>query len=132
MLTNSKAKNEKIVLGLLSYTYTAGNPDTEEQNAYLKTIRNNQMMDILLYKQDKDDNYIGIMVIEKIYNNETASTPDSILIHRVGITPSFRKEGYGYEMFCELKTMFPKSTIIASVSTMDLIANWSTKYLEKN
>lgn len=132
MLTHSKTKNEKVVLGLLSYTYTESSPNNEEQKAYLDNIRDNKNMDILLYKEEVDNNNIGIVVIEKIFNDEETLVPDSIIIHRVGIMPSFRDEGRGYEMFREIKAMFPNSTIIAGVSTMDLIANWSARYLENN
>ena len=132
MLTHSKTKNEKVVLGLLSYTYTESSPNNEEQKAYLDNIRDNKNMDILLYKEEVDNNNTGIVVIEKIFKDEETLVPDSILIHRVGIMPSFRDEGRGYEMFREIKAMFPNSTIIAGVSTMDLIANWSAKYLENN
>ncbi|MBG9983729.1 hypothetical protein HYO62_02390 [Aerococcaceae bacterium DSM 111022] len=132
MLTHSKTKNEKVVLGLLSYTYTESSPNNEEQKSYLDNIRDNENMDILLYKEEVDNNNIGIVVIEKIFKTDESSIPDSIMIHRVGVMPSFREEGRGYDMFCELKGMFPNSTIIAGVSTMDLIANWSAKYLENN
>ncbi len=132
MLTNSKTKNEKIVLGLLSYTYTDSNPNTEEQQLYLDSIRDNENMDILLYKEESGDNNIGVMVIEKVFNEEESKIPDAIMIHRIGIMPSFRDEGHGYQMFCELKTLYPNSSIIAGVATMDVVAHWSAKYLENN
>ncbi|MBG9983279.1 hypothetical protein HZY86_09465, partial [Aerococcaceae bacterium DSM 111020] len=77
MLTNSKTKNEKIVLGLLSYTYTDSNPNTEEQQLYLDSIRDNENMDILLYKEESGDNNIGVMVIEKVFNEEESKIPDA-------------------------------------------------------
>lgn len=130
MLVSSKTKHEKIVLGLLSFTFTENQPSSEELRDYLADIKNNESFDILLYRQDQMDNFIGIIIIEKIYNDMNDNEPSSVVIHRLSVTPSFRGEGVGYTMFCELKEMFSQSSIIAGVEAMDIVAEWSKRYLE--
>lgn len=126
MFVSSKQKNEKIVLGLLSYTY-GDTLSIEEQRQLLEQYRDNDHAQILLYKKEGTDNYIGLCVIEEshINNNDTVAT---ITLQRIAILPSFRNEGIGYDMYCELRTMYPQAQMLGSMQTSDLVANWANRY----
>lgn len=126
MFVNSKQKNEKIVLGLLSYTY-GDTLSIEEQRQLLKQYRDNDDVQILLYKKEDSDNYIGLCVIEEssINNNDTVAT---ITLQRIAILPSFRNEGIGYDMYCELRKMYPQAQMLGSMQTSDLVGNWANRY----
>ena len=65
MLISSKNKNEKIILGLLSYTYDDEKANLSEMSNLLESYREDPNFDILLYKNDESDNFIGLIFIEK-------------------------------------------------------------------
>lgn len=131
MLISSKTKNEKIILGLLSYTYDEGKASLAEMTNLLESYREDPNFDILLYKSDDSDNFIGLICIE---NNTLESpgenTPSSttIIVHRIAIVPSFRDEGVGYKMYELLRKQNPNATVIGAMNTVDILAKWSTKY----
>ena len=52
MLISSKNKNEKIILGLLSYTYDDEKANLSEMSNLLESYRDDPNFDILLYKND--------------------------------------------------------------------------------
>lgn len=126
MLVASKNKNEKIVLGLLSYTF--GESMTPSQQVdYLHKVRNNQQTDIFLYKENESENYIGVVVIEKHEaSHQTGVLP--ITLESLALLPSYRNEGKGYEIFTELKELFPDAVIQGALSISELVKNWSVKY----
>lgn len=135
MLISSKNKNEKIVLGLLSYTYTEGNAAMTDMLSLIETYRNDPNLDILLYKDESNDNFIGLLCIE--INTATAETEDSspsttIIINRISVVPSFRSEGIGYRMYEALRRKYPNASVIGAMNTVDLLLNWSKQYNENN
>lgn len=138
MLLRSKSKNEKIVLGLLSYTYD-DNTSTEEQRELLDLYRQSENKEIYLYKDEESGNFVGILAVE--HNNiETINTmnepvlSENILIHRVAVIPSFRNEGVGFKLYAELRNMFPHATIIGTTTnqTVELVSNWVKQYNERS
>lgn len=131
MLISSKTKNEKIILGLLSYTYEDGKASMEEMTNLLESYREDPNFDILLYKNEASDNFIGLVCIEKNTLESTSEqTPSSttIIVHRIAVVPSFRDEGVGYKMYELLRGQYPNATVIGAMNTVDLLAKWSTKY----
>ena len=131
MLISSKTKNEKIILGLLSYTYEDGKASMEEMKHYLETYRQDPNLDILLYKDEKSDNFIGLICIERNASEPTESdVPSSltIIIHRIAVVPSFRDEGVGYKIYESLRNQYPNAAVIGAMNTVELLSKWSTKY----
>lgn len=131
MLISSKNKNEKIILGLLSYTYDDEKANLSEMSNLLESYREDPNFDILLYKNDESDNFIGLICIEKnTLESQNEDTPSSttIIVHRIAVVPSFRDEGIGYKMYELLRKQHPNATVIESMNTVDILAKWSTKY----
>ena len=131
MLISSKNKNEKIILGLLSYTYDDEKANLSEMSNLLESYREDPNFDILLYKNDESDNFIGLICIEKnTLESQNEDTPSSttIIVHRIAVVPSFRDEGIGYKMYELLPKQHPNATVIGSMNTVDILAKWSTKY----
>lgn len=127
MFASSKNKNEKIVLGLLSYTYDDESLSIEDQRELLENYRDNDNVQILLYKEDDSDNYIGLCVIEESEIRSEDTTP-TITLQRVAVLPSFRNEGIGYDMYCELRKMYPQAQMLGSMQTSDLVGKWANRY----
>ncbi len=127
MLTNSTDKNEKIVLGLMSYTFSETAPSIDEIKQIINDYRTNEKKKIYLYKDIETDNYIGLMAIEMIYL-ENQLVPTTINVERMAIIPSFKDEDYGYKMFAELKEKYPESTIIGTMDNVNEITEWTQKY----
>lgn len=131
MLISSKNKNEKIILGLLSYTYDDEKANLSEMSNLLESYREDPNFDILLYKNDESENFIGLICIEKnTLESQNEDTPSSttIIVHRIAVVPSFRDEGIGYKMYELLRKQHPNSTVIGAMNTVDILAKWSTKY----
>ena len=131
MLISSKNKNEKIILGLLSYTYDDEKANLSEMSKLLESYREDPNFDILLYKNNESDNFIGLICIEKnTLESQNEDTPSSttIIVHRIAVVPSFRDEGIGYKMYELLRKQHPNATVIGSMNTVDILAKWSTKY----
>lgn len=134
MLISSKTKNEKIVLGLLSYTFSEEGSNMDDIKSVLETYREDPNYDILLYKDKKSDNFIGLLCIEinTFTSEETAATSTTITIHRVAVVPSFRSEGVGYHMYELLREKYPAATVIGAMTTVEIITNWGKKFNQAN
>lgn len=130
MLIRSKNKNEKIVWGLLSYTFE-DIISSKEQQELVEFYRSNPNYEIFLYKCEDSDNYIGVMVIE-INTNISEKIGTSISIHRSALLPSYRNEGHGYQMYLELRQLYPDASIQGSILMSEIVKNWSLKYREGN
>lgn len=130
MLINSTEKNEKIVLGLLSYTYTDETPSIEDLKKTLKQYREDPHTMLYLYKDDVTDNYVGIVIVEVVSSQaaEDQTFDKTVNVIRLAVMPSFRNEGVGYRMYCELKRLYSDATIIGTMNTVDVIMDWSRKY----
>lgn len=133
MLQKSKNKNEKIVLGLLSYTEgeDAGLSDYKE---LLEDYQNDDSKEIYLYRESEKDNVIGLIGIQlqgEKQGLEDSDTNQVVMIRHFSIIPSFRNEGLAYKMFCELKELYPHAAIIGTLNTVDLIAKLAQKYEEE-
>ena len=94
MLIRSKNKNEKIVLGLPSYTYD-DNVKMEVLKELLESYRNDDNREIYLFKDESSGNYVGIMAVEHNQSSVTnsddeISIQENIMIQRVAVIPSFR------------------------------------------
>lgn len=138
MLIRSKNKNEKIVLGLLSYTYD-DNVKSEVLKELLETYRNDDKREIYLYKDEASGNYVGVMAVEHnqssvTKNEEELSIYDNIMIQRVAVIPSFRNEGIGYGLYSGLRELYPNATIIGTTTneTVDLVSKWAQQYNEEH
>ncbi|MGO4927598.1 hypothetical protein ACTQ45_03455 [Fundicoccus sp. Sow4_D5] len=134
MLIRSKNKNEKIVLGLLSYTYD-DNVKTEVLKELLENYRNDDNREIYLYKDDSSGNYVGVMAVEhnqsSVTNSEDEiSIRENIMVQRVAVIPSFRNEGIGYKIYNDLRHSHPNATIIGTTTnkTIDLVSKWAQQY----
>lgn len=130
MLIDSTDKNDKILLGLLSYTYSEESGTLDDLKSDLETYRSKPDYRIFLYKTAGSDNYIGLIAAE-IRKNEVESTAKpsmTINIEKVALLPSFRHEGIGFKMFKELKDKYPNATIIGSLENADLILKWTRQY----
>lgn len=130
MLINSTEKNEKIVLGLLSYTYTDETPSIEDLKKTLQQYREDPHTMLYLYKDDVTDNYVGIVIVEVVSSQaaEDQTFDKTVNVIRLAVMPSFRNEGVGYRMYCELKRLYSDATIIGTMNTVDVIMDWSRKY----
>ena len=64
MLIKSKNKNEKIILGLLSYTLEEGQHQTDLLQSILETYRQSDSKEIYLYREQDQDNFIGLVGVE--------------------------------------------------------------------
>lgn len=138
MLIRSKNKNEKIVLGLLSYTYD-DNVKSEVLKELLETYRNDDKREIYLYKDEASGNYVGVMAVEHnqssvTKNEEELSIHDNIMIQRVAVIPSFRNEGIGYRLYSDLRELYPDATIIGTTTneTVDLVSKWAQQYNDEH
>jgi len=138
MLIRSKNKNEKIVLGLLSYTYD-DNVKSEVLKELLETYRNDDKREIYLYKDEASGNYVGVMAVEHnqssvTKNEEELSIYDNIMIQRVAVIPSFRNEGIGYGLYSGLRELYPNATIIGTTTneTVGLVSKWAQQYNEEH
>lgn len=130
MLVRSKNRNEKIVMGLLSYTFENASP--EDTRSLLEEYRNDPDKDIFLYKDQTSDNYLGIVTIERHHLvNSNDSDIESILVPRIAVIPSYRSEGIGFKIYDNLRNLYPNATLIGSIRTSDLLAKWSKQYHEK-
>ena len=134
MLIRSKNKNEKIVLGLLSYTYD-DNVKTETLKELLENYRNDDNCEVYLYKDESSGNYVGVMAVEHnqssvTTSNEEISVRENIMIQRVAVIPSFRNEGIGFTLYHDLRQLHPNATIIGTTTnkTIDLFSNWAQKF----
>lgn len=125
MLISSKNKNNKIVLGLMTYSFQDGQNHLNECQEIIEKTVEDPDADILLYRQDDQENYIGVLQVE--YNRQSNQDQDSltIIIQRYGVIPSFRDENVAYEMYKALRLKFPQATVIASMHLSDEIAEWS-------
>lgn len=138
MLIRSKNKNEKIVLGLLSYTYD-DNVKSEVLKELLETYRNDDKREIYLYKDEASGNYVGVMAVEHnqssvTKNEEELSIHDNIMIQRVAVIPSFRNEGIGYGLYSDLRELYPDAIIIGTTTneTVDLVSKWAQQYNDEH
>ena len=105
MLIQSKNKNEKIILGLLSYTLEEGQHQTDLLQSILETYRQSDSKEIYLYREQDQDNFIGLVGVETFQSPGNESEhPESVVIDRIALLPSFRNESVGYQIFCELIT----------------------------
>lgn len=136
MLIRSKNKNEKIVLGLLSYTYD-DNVKMEVLKELLESYRNDDNREIYLFKDESSGNYVGIMAVEHNQSSVTnsddeISIQENIMIQRVAVIPSFRNEGIGYQIYHDLRQSHPTATIIGTTTnqTIDLVSKWAQHYNE--
>lgn len=129
MLIASKNKNEKIVLGLLSYTYEE-NLSPQELKEKFQAYRDNEKVEIYLYRQQEGDNYLGVMVVETLPEFENSNRP-RLSIERVGIIPSFRHEGNGYEMYLKLRERFPNAVIQGNLLMSEIVKDWTIRYREE-
>lgn len=134
MLISSKNKNEKIVLGLLSYTYDES-VKTEVLKELLENYRNDDNREIYLYKDESSGNYVGVMAVEHNQSSVTNSDDEisireNIMIQRVAVIPSFRNEGIGYKIYNDLRHAHPNATIIGTTTnkTVDLVSKWAQQY----
>lgn len=128
MLIQSKNKNEKIVLGLLSYTFD-GEVSSSKQRALLEEYRESDEVEIYLFKENETDNFIGVMVIE-ISKLNTQALVSAITIEKIALIPSYRDEGVGYQMYVELRELYPNASIQGSILMSEIVKNWSIKYRE--
>ncbi|MGX7349494.1 hypothetical protein [Dolosicoccus paucivorans] len=135
MLVHSKNKNQKIVLGLLSYTYD-DQVSMEELTRRLEEYQADDQIDILLFKDEAllgSDNFIGLMIIEHIFpaqDDESGCPTVSIL--EASVVPSFDEAVISYQMFKELKRLYPQASIIGTLSLSDEITEWNRRYNEEN
>ena len=135
MLVHSKNKNQKIVLGLLSYTYD-DQVSMEELTQRLEEYQSEESVDILLFKDESllnSDNFIGLMIIEHILpaqDDESGCPTVSIL--ETSVVPSFDEEMISYQMFKEVKKLYPQASIIGTLSLSDEITEWTRRYYEEN
>lgn len=128
MLVSSKNKNEKVVLGLLSYTYGNQNLTIEEQQQIIIDYRDDDQYELYLYEDTSTENFVGILAVELIKSNKDENVIETVSIHKVAVVPSFRGEGIGLEMYKELKKKHPNASIIGTMDTVDLVTKWSKEY----
>ncbi|XJS11576.1 GNAT family N-acetyltransferase [Aerococcaceae bacterium WGS1372] len=131
MLISSKTKNGKIILGLLSYTFEGGNASMEDLEKLLENYRENPNFDILLFKDEESENFIGLICIElNTSPSDDLDKPSSttIIVHRIAVVPSFRDEGVGYRMYESLRQLYPNASVIGSMDTVELLSKWLTRY----
>ena len=126
MFVHSKNKNEKIILGLLSYTLAESNHPTEVLPTILANYQQSEYKDFLLYRTEEQENYIGLVGIEQHHDSESGL--NTLIIDRVALLPSFRHESLGYQMFCELKQLYSDYAIIGSQLTAEWVMKWSIRY----
>lgn len=135
MLLSSTNKNEKIVLGLLSLACKDEDTMTEASEI-LDYYRDNKDMELFLYKDPDTDNYVGLIGIEhRRYvtdDNKSSETNEieTILVNRMSVIPSFLDEGIEYEMYKELRILFPNVQIVGAIQnqTQDLIAELAAEF----
>ncbi|AXY25854.1 hypothetical protein CL176_07495 [Suicoccus acidiformans] len=126
MLVSSKNKHEKIVLGLLSYTYDEEVPSTEVLKQDLTAYQESQTTQILLYKPEGADNFIGLIILDK---EDGEDLPQSTLyLQKYVLLPSFRDEESAYEMFKALKAYYPEAKILSNMQLSDHLAGWTQRY----
>lgn len=128
MLIESKFKNEKIVQGLLSYATSELQLSISDLTALIEDYRRDDHAELYLYKLEENDNFIGIVGIDKHFNHEESSELESIHLHHFALIPSFRNEGVGYQMFRELKALYPNAALLGSLNTSDIIVKFSEKF----
>lgn len=134
MLIRSKNKNEKIVLGLLSYTYE-DTVKTEVLQELLEHYRLDDNREIYLYKDESSGNYVGVLAVEHNQSSVTnsddeMSIQENIMIQRVAVIPSFRNEGIGYRIYNDLRVAHPNATIVGTTTnkTIDLVSKWTQQH----
>lgn len=132
MLINSTDKNDKIVIGLLSYTYSEDVPSIDQIKKLIEEYRANPDQHIFLYKEDYGDNYIGLIAVGMSRSEDQADPNLTINVQRVAVVPSFRNEGVGYRMFESLKDRYPNSPIIGTMDNVDLVLKWTNQYNQKH
>ena len=129
MLIQSKNKNEKIILGLLSYTLEEGQHQTDLLQSILETYRQSDSKEIYLYREQDQDNFIGLVGVENFQSPGNESEhPESVVIDRIALLPSFRNESVGYE----LKERYPNSAFLGSRLTSELLVKWSSRYAQEH
>ncbi|MBK0347587.1 GNAT family N-acetyltransferase [Aerococcaceae bacterium zg-ZJ1578] len=128
MLIRSKHKNEKIVWGLMSYTFDES-ISSNDQRQLLNTFREEEAFEIFLFRKEEQDNFIGAMVIEE-QPAISEEVGDIIVIHRLAVLPSYRNEGIGYQMYLELRALYPTASFQGSIMMSEIVKNWSIKYHE--
>ena len=133
MLIQSKNKNEKIILGLLSYTLEEGQHQTDLLQSILETYRQSDSKEIYLYREQDQDNFIGLVGVETFQSPGNESEhPESVVIDRIALLPSFCNESVGYQIFCELKERYPNSAFLGSRLTSELLVKWSSRYAQEH
>lgn len=131
MLVSSKKRHEKIVLGFLSYTYDEETPSLEEQEKVLEAYRQDEACQIYLYKNESSDNFLGLAILlldQQILDGNESKSSTTIIIDRVAISPSYRNEGWGYQMYKEIRTLYPNAAVMGSNQTMETVTAWTHKY----
>ena len=124
MLIKSKNKNEKIILGLLSYTLEEGQHQTDLLQSILETYRQSDSKEIYLYREQDQDNFIGLVGVETFQSPGNESEhPESVVIDRIALLPSFRNE---------LKDRYPNSAFLGSRLTSELLVKWSSRYVQEH
>ena len=133
MLIQSKNKNEKIILGLLSYTLEEGQHQTDLLQSILETYRQSDSKEIYLYREQDQDNFIGLVGVETFQSPGNESIhPESVVIDRIALLPSFRNESVGYQIFSELKERYPNTAFLGSRLTSELLVKWSSRYAQEH
>lgn len=123
MLIQSTHKNEKIVLGLLSYTEEGAT--TDELRQLLSDYRDDEQRSLLLYKEEENENFIGLI---GVVHSTPEDAVETLLVDRISLIPSFRNEGVGYHIYEELRQQYPKAKLIGSLSTSEVLIKWAQKY----
>lgn len=115
MLTRSKKDQDKILMGLLSYSENCETPqDILEEIAWYEKEDNRHLF---LYREDKASDYIGLLGVEE--------TEDGLLILRIAnLNPSYHNEGYTAKMLDELQEMHADHRITSTLDTNDLLQQW--------
>ena len=131
MLTNAKAVNDKIILGLLGYTFHNESHSYEDIEELYQQIKDNNCMDIFLYKQPETDNCIGILIIETNTVSEDNNQSKSIMIHRYGVVPSFMDDHVELKMYSALKQHYPHTPIIGALDIANEVSQWEQLYQQQ-
>ena len=105
---------------------------TESQTQSLE-VGQSDSKEIYLYREQDQDNFIGLVGVETFQSPGNESEhPESVVIDRIALLPSFRNESVGYQIFCELKERYPNTAFLGSRLTSELLVKWSSRYAQEH
>lgn len=116
MLLPYKSKDDKIVMGLLSYIERFS--DMEPLMQEMSLIQSGKRQ-VSLWRDDETENVIGLV------GYDLKAEEHMIIVRYLALSPSFRGEGVSYAIMSALAEAYPEDTLSGTLEIADFLNKWA-------